>query len=191
MLIASCASHPEPGFVSQFERSGRFVAQVVASGEPAESVQGGFRWRQAEYGWQLDLLGPLGNTLARLDASPGVVVLQRPGNETRSAPTASALVADLFGAQVPVDALADWLGGHIQDDARVQNVQYDEQGRVVSLRQDGWEVRFDRYDGAGPRLMEISGVELGRTVILRMVVDSAHVSGSSREDGHGPASTVS
>jgi len=182
MLIASCATQPESGFVAQFERSGRFVAQVKTPGEPTESVQGGFRWRQGEYGWQLDLVGPLGNILARLDAVPGVVILQRQGSEPRRAPTAAALVSELFGAQVPVDALADWIRGRIQDGPGVQDIRRDDQGRVVSLQQYGWRVVFDRYDASGPGLMEISGNDLGRHVTLRMVVDSADVSDVSRRE---------
>lgn len=172
IFLAGCATPPESSFVSQFERSGRFHAQVMAPGQSPESVQGAFRWRQRDASWQLDLLGPLGNTLARLDASPGVVTLQQPGQPERQATSASALVSDLFGAQIPVDALVDWMRGRILDDALVRDVTRDSQGRVESLRQGSWQVRFSQYDGAGPRLMEISGLDLGRAVNLRMVVDS-------------------
>ena len=172
-LLAACAGPQPSSFDAQFERSGRFLVQVVEPAGKTESVQGGFRWRQNESGWQLDLMSPLGSTLARLDANPSGVVLQRPGEPPRRAATAALLVSELFYAQVPVDAMSDWIRGRIVQASDVQSVERDAQDRVVSMSQSGWKIRFDRYDDRGPRLVEVTGVDQGRDVRMRMIVDGS------------------
>lgn len=176
-LLGACATPDRLVSIGGLERSGRFVAQVQSPGEPAESVQGGFRWQRTATGWQLDLLSPLGATLARLDASSGEVTLQQPGQIPRRAASASELIADLFGAKMPVDSLEDWIAGAITPGSGVQDVVRDGQSRVVSMRQDGWRIRFDRYDSIGPRIMEVTGTDQARSVSLRMVVDSSDPTG--------------
>ena len=170
-LLAACAGPQPSSFDSQFERAGRFLVQVVEPAGKTESVQGGFRWRQNESGWQLDLISPLGATLARLDANASGVVLQRPGEMPRRAATAALLVSELFYAQVPVDAMSDWIRGRIVQASDVQSIERDAQNRVVSMSQAGWKIRFDRYDDHGPRLVEVTGVDQGRDVRMRMIVD--------------------
>lgn len=170
-LLAACASPQPSSFDTQFERSGRFLVQVIEPAGKAESVQGGFLWRQNTSGWQLDLISPLGATLARLDSGPSGVVLQRPGEPERRAATAAQLVSELFYAQVPVDSMSDWIRGRIVVTSGVDSIERDAQNRVVSMSQGPWNIRFDRYDDRGPRLVEVTGLEQGREVRMRMIVD--------------------
>lgn len=172
-LLMACAGPQPSSFDAQFERAGRFLVQVMDPVGKTESVQGGFRWRQNDLGWQLDLISPMGATLARLEAGASGVVLQRPGESDRRAATAALLVSELFYAQVPVDAMSDWIRGRIVSTAGVQSIERDAQNRVVSMSQAGWNIRFDRYDERGPRLIEVTGVDQGREVRMRMIVDGS------------------
>lgn len=173
-LLTACAvteTDQTPGSVL-FERDGRFLIQVTAPGRQLESVQGGFRWRQSADSWRLDLVTPMGATLARIDARPQEVVLERPGEPVRRAASAQQLLMELFAASVPVDALEDWIRGQPVALTALENVRRDGNGEIVSMSQQDWHVRFERRDDLGPRFIEVSGRDQEREVVLRMIVDS-------------------
>lgn len=156
----------------QFARSGRFVVQVQGV-DNAQAVSGGFDWQSYGAGvWQLSLRSPLGAVLARLNASPGQVVLERPGEMPQRADRASDLLRALFAAQVPVDAMVDWIEGKAPANGQARVVARHAQGQIEVLEQSGWTIRLERYDALGPRLIEITGRDDGRDVTVRLVVDS-------------------
>src|SRR5690606_16171325 len=66
-IIAGCAG---PGRIAgdgaAFERSGRFAVNVTDAAAAPEAVQGGFAWRDTGRVLMLDLVNPLGSTLARI-----------------------------------------------------------------------------------------------------------------------------
>ena len=170
--LAGCASTPPvPNELVLKERQGRFAVQTSGAFQEPQAVQGGFVWRRLASGWQLDLNSPLGATLARLTVSPTGASLERPDAPDRRAASASALLAEVVGAPVPVDALEDWIDGRIKDDSRVTSLKRDELGRVVSFAQGVWRVRFAQYGQAGPGRIDINGNRQGQNIKLRLVVD--------------------
>lgn len=172
-LVSGCAStqFQSADSVVVKERQGRFSVQSQAVNQPVDAVQGGFVWRQLSIGWQLDLKSPLGATLARLTLSPLGASLEQPDSPTRRASSGEALLAEVLGAPVPMDALEDWIDGRVREDGRVTDIKRDDQGRVVSFEQAGWQVTFDRYTEAGPGLVNVRGQQSDRNINLRLVVD--------------------
>src|SRR5690606_34620535 len=121
---------------------------------PTEAVQGGFAWRDTGAQLLLDLANPLGSTLARVSVEPGRATLTRSDGSTETAPDADALVLQVLGGEVPVAGLRYWLRGQAGP-APVQERANDAQGRLSSLRQDGWLVQLSRYDEQGPRQLRL------------------------------------
>jgi outer membrane lipoprotein LolB len=58
----------------------------------------------------LTLNSPLGNTLAQLSWTPQSAVLKA-NNETREYVSASALIEQVTGTIIPLNALFDWMAG--------------------------------------------------------------------------------
>lgn len=153
------------------ERAGKFSVTSQAPNEATEAVQGSFVWRRLASGWQLDLNSPLGATLARLTVSPAGAMLEQPDAPVRRAASGEDLLARVLGASVPLDVLEDWIDGRVIDDRDVANVERDDQGRIVSFMQSGWQVTFDRYGASGPGRVSAAGSQFGRSVTLKLVAD--------------------
>jgi len=175
LMLVGCATHQEQSsFEPQLSRSGRFVLKVQSPGKEAESVQGSFYWRQNAGGWQLDLLSPLGATLARIEAvNDKGVVLIRPGEPVVKAGSASDLASRMFGAQVPMDALPDWLQGQVSPKFDIRMIERGEDDQIVKLNQQGWTASFSRYDQVGPQSIDVRGLDQSTEVQLRLVVQGA------------------
>ena len=153
------------------ERTGKFSVLSEAVNQERESVQGSFVWRRLAAGWQLDLRSPLGATLARLTVGPTGATLEQPDVPLRRAASGEDLLAAVLGASVPLDVLEDWVDGRIIADSDVTDVERDGQGRIVSFKQSGWKVRFDRYGDSGPARVTAQGQQLGRSVTLRLIAE--------------------
>jgi len=171
-LLGACATSTSPqGDEWLFERQGRFALVAEGAGQRSTSTQGGFIWRESAQAWQIDLLSPLGATLARLTVTPEGALLQEPDAPDQRAASANELLARLLREPVPADAMKDWLKGRIVQTQDVSDLRRDAQDRIVGFKQSGWTVTFDRYDEQGPRLVGASSASGGRTLLLRLVVD--------------------
>ena len=108
VLAAGCAAvPPAPAVVI----SGRLAVVVAAhAGEPARQLAGSFELRGDAQRGQLDLVSPLGVTIARARWAPDRVEL-----DAAEGPIAYASLDELtdrtFGEPMPVAALFDWLRG--------------------------------------------------------------------------------
>jgi outer membrane lipoprotein LolB len=79
-------------------------------GQPARNLSAAFELRgDAEHG-ELDLVSPLGNTLARARWAPGRAQLLTSDGAT-AYPDLEALARETLGEALPLGALFDWLRG--------------------------------------------------------------------------------
>jgi outer membrane lipoprotein LolB len=152
--------------VAAWRASGRVA---VATGD--ESWSASLRWRQADEGYRIHLSGPFGQGAVRVDgATQGVVLRTADGRVTRAA-TAEALLAAELGVQVPVSALRYWLLGRPAPGAVQSALDLDWAGRLKSLQQAGWTVRYQEYEDSGsgslPTRLEISR----ERVLARFLID--------------------
>lgn len=169
-LMAACATAP----LTPPDRSysGRFSATVTA-GERRDNVSGRFNFEIRGQQQTLDLVSPLGTTVARIEVEPGLARATGVQMQEIRGPDADALTEQLLGWPLPVSGLADWIEGRPAPDrsARVQR----EAERVVLIEQDGWTIRVSELSEmtARPRRLTIERPAAlnAPAVILRLVVD--------------------
>lgn len=172
LALAGCAGPARiGGDGAAFERTGRFAVNVTEAGTPPEAVQGGFSWRDSGRALQLDLVTPLGSTLARVTVSPSGASLEHADGTIERAPDADALLARVVGASLPVSNLRDWLQGRTGTGA-VLAMERDEQGRPLAFGQAGWQLRLSRYDAFGPGLLRLDRRDGARQISVRLAVDT-------------------
>lgn len=171
-VLAGCAGPARiAGDGAAFERTGRFAVNVTEAGGAADAVQGGFAWRDTGRQLRLDLVNPLGSTLARIVVEPSGAVLEHADGTTEHAPDADALLAKVVGTALPVSNLRDWLQGRVgAGDAT--DIERDAQGRPLSFGQGGWQLRLSRYDAAGPGLLRLDRRDGGRRISVRLAMDA-------------------
>lgn len=137
------------GDSTTWQVAGRFAAgqSPMSDGIESEPVAGRFAWQHSANEDVLWLVGPLGNTLARVDIAPGGVRWQDATGKRGEATNLGALGQSLAGVVLP-DLPADrWLRGQWPTGA-VQ--QRDAAARVVAASGMGWQFAY-RYGTPAPQ----------------------------------------
>jgi outer membrane lipoprotein LolB len=130
---------------ASFDIAGRLSARHGGDGLAAN-----FRWRHADGRDEVELVSPLGQTIARLTGDDAQVRLETADGQTSTASDWSALTARGLGWPLPVDGLAFWIQGAARRGSPA-TTELGDDGRVSVLRQDGWTVAYGAYaqNGAG------------------------------------------
>ena len=135
-----------------FSRQGRIAIRVDS--EPPQSLSGAFSLNgNAQHG-DLSLSTPLGGVLAQLSWTPEQAVLKA-NNDTQNFDSTDALILQVTGTVLPLNALFDWLAGRDTPAA-------------------GWQVDLTQMNDAnnpGTQRLIAKRTEPLPTVELRVVLD--------------------
>lgn len=156
---------------------GRFSVSYQQEGKP-QSAQGRFQWRQRGEEVDIELLSPLGQTLARIRVRAFIATLERPGQAARSANNASELTEELLGWAMPADGLRYWLQGYSQAATRAGTPSDTASPPATgdAIEAGEWQLRYVSWQtaegGSHPKRIDLSrrsatAGELG----LRLVID--------------------
>lgn len=107
-LLGACATAPKPASPGEPAWNGRLALTVDS--QPPQSFSAGFDLRGSPAAGELQLVSPLGNTLALVVWDRTGAELRQGGQTTRRG-SLDELTAELSGTAVPVAALFGWLNG--------------------------------------------------------------------------------
>ncbi|SPR98832.1 lipoprotein insertase outer membrane protein LolB [Cupriavidus taiwanensis] len=184
LLLQACASvAPSRSFdvdqdAASQQYTGRFSANYVRYGRD-EGVQGSFRWEEQGRNVRLDLVSPLGQTLAVVTATPSGATLDLPNQPPRNAPEVDTLMEEALGFALPVAGMRDWLHGRPTQGTPSRTTR-DEQGRLATLAQNGWTVRYVAWQetpASGtaatqvPRRIDLARDAGSNPLSVRLVID--------------------
>ncbi len=142
MLLAACATLPPPP-AAQRDYEGRF-ALAVTGAQQQKAWTGRFSLLVGKQALTLDLVSPLGATLARIETERGgAQVLVPEGGTVRIArgPDAQSLSRRVLGWSLPVAGLPDWVQGRPSPGRPFRTLAAD--GFTRRFEQDGWVVTVD------------------------------------------------
>lgn len=157
---------------SDVRLGGRLSVSYRAAGKP-ESLQGKFLWVQRGEQIDIELLTPLGQTIARIAIAPGRARIEQSGGDVREAASIDQLTEQTLGWTLPVNGLRYWLQGFMRD-ARGQlaSVAPDQSG---TLRGDGWKLRYVSWQADGstamPKRIDFTRDTAQSELALRVVID--------------------
>jgi outer membrane lipoprotein LolB len=157
-LLAGCASAPrmdsgqwralapgdEPARVDAFRVSGRLA---VSNGRDGGSA--GFLWIQDGDRFEVELRQPVSQRTWRLRGDSGGAVLEGDPAGARRADSAEQLLSEALGWTVPVQALVRWVRG-LPGAGDAGAGERDDDGRLLRLEQDGWQVDYRGWHEDGP-----------------------------------------
>ena len=86
----------------------------------------------------------LGMGSTTLKGVPGFIELTLPSGETYRSGEPEALVEAATGWQLPLENLTWWIRG-LPSPASDYRLLFDNQGTLAMIRQNGWEIRYDRW----------------------------------------------
>jgi len=172
MLLGGCSllpTAPEPAArPAQIESAPFALNGRIAIKHSGTRHSAGVRWVHKTESDELLLQGPLGQTAARVYRDAQGATLQD-GSKEYQAADAESLMQQVLGWQLPLGGLHRWvLGRAAEGDAQITR---DERGRIALLQQNGWEVRYLRYDGDGPDSLP-SRLQLSRDELqVQLLID--------------------
>jgi outer membrane lipoprotein LolB len=137
-----------------FHASGRISVNVGGKGQ-----YGNFNWDHSAQHDELNLLSPLGNTVARLTRDGDGVKLQADG-KVRQAADVQELTSQTLGWALPLDNLSWWIRGRT---APGMDAATDPDG---SLEQQGWKIHFVAGDPGNTVPKRVDLMREGLTIKL-------------------------
>jgi outer membrane lipoprotein LolB len=105
---------------------------------------GALTWVRDGERTRMSFRGTLGQGSWELEADKGGARLMLADGRRIEAADVTELVRNQIGWNVPVDALTWWVRG-LSADTGFQERRLDASGRIIRLRQSGWEVEFGNY----------------------------------------------
>src|SRR5690554_264647 len=102
-------------------------------------------WLQSGEQYDLSLSSSfLGMGTTRLKGVPGFIELTLSNGDVYQSSDPETLVNTATGWQLPIDSLSWWIRGLPAPDGDFR-LLFDDQNRLAIIRQDGWEIRYDRW----------------------------------------------
>lgn len=142
--LTACSSVPEKQSVraSASNQHGFVLNGRVAVKQDEKHFSGGVRWTHEFSNDEILLLAPLGQTVARIQRDAQGVTLTS-AEAQHHAQDVETLTQQVLGWRLPLSGLQTWVLA--QPSHTAFSVQRDPQGRLSTLQQDGWNIRYTRY----------------------------------------------
>ncbi|MHB8534327.1 MAG: lipoprotein insertase outer membrane protein LolB [Sulfuricaulis sp.] len=156
-LTAGCVSVPPPLPPVENPAAAWQARQTELKPIVAWNIQGRIAMRAGDKGWQatlywmrdgqrqrIDLSGPLGRGHLQLVQDSRGATLRDADRKTWRAPNAEQLLYRTTGWRMPLDGLNYWVLG-LPAPGATAHEELDNRGRLKTLVQSGWDIRFLEY----------------------------------------------
>ena len=172
-LAAGCAGGGAPrGARNEADARADFFSLdgriAVRYGE--ESLAGKVAWIHSAQRDEINLASPLGNVLAQIVRDAGGVSLIDDRRQEFRAPDVETLTERQLGWRFPLAGMTEWVRAR----AAAGEVRRDEAGRLLHLRDAGWEIEFSYEDDAAPlpRRLIMVYARAAQRLEIRLVIDA-------------------
>jgi len=141
--IASQAMHQQHlqniSDIESFTLQGRVGVQANGKG-----FSGGLNWQHNNSNDDISLYSPLGGQVASIKKTLDQVTLEEANGNSMTAADSETLTQNTLGWPLPLTGLADWTLGRPASGS-IDEVTWDEQGRINTLKQGGWDIEYQNY----------------------------------------------
>ena len=124
-----------------------------------QGFSGSIEWQHHTATDNIDVYSPLGSKVANIAKTPNQVVLTDEKGQHVKASDAETLTENTLGFRLPLSGLSDWALGR-PTSRKIEASTWDAQGRLTTLKQDGWDIGFENY-------LESNGTFLPNKIILK------------------------
>ncbi len=166
LFLAGCSVAP-PRSVSPdtlFDLSGRIAVKY-----DGEGFSGSLRWIHRMNSDEVWLLSPLGQTIAHILKDAGGAVLTSQDSRQYRAEDVESLTETILGWRLPLQGLEHWVKGEARPGSP-SNSSFDSGKKLIQLRQDGWDIRYERhFENGSPKdvLLQREGIR------IKFIIDAA------------------
>ena len=189
LLLAACAtrpSKPPPPLSSAAAQQQQLQRETVLRQQAHWSLagrvairngdkggSGRLDWQQQDKAYTVSLSAPVTRQSWRLSDGPLGARLEGVEGGPRQGSDAARLLQAATGWDIPLAALGDWVRGLPAPGLPAASLQFDAQGRLSRLLQDGWTIdyRWPETDAVAPVLPQRIDAAKGE-VRVRLIVDA-------------------
>lgn len=133
---------------------------------PEDSQSANLKWLQKKHTYQIDIHGPWGQGGASITGKPGYVTVLTDGKEFKGQNPEQILLGQL-GWDLPISDIYWWIRGLPSPEKPY--TQTLENNRLKTLKQDGWDIQYLRYNNLSPALpnkLRLARHDLKITVVI-------------------------
>ena len=116
----------------------------VSVKDEKQGFSGGIHWQHTDTGDEILLLSPLGQAVAQIQRNPEGIRLTTSEQKVYYAADVEGLTEQVLGWHLPLMGLQYWVQS-MNSPATTAALDRDGDGRVVAIRQDGWEITYSSY----------------------------------------------
>ena len=124
-----------------------------------QGFSGRINWQHGAQNDNIDVFSPLGGQIANIKKTASGVTLTSQDGRSITAQSAESLTESTLGFRLPLSGLSDWALGK-PTSSKIDASTWDAQGRLLTLKQDGWDIGYENY-------ADYSGVSLPTKVVLK------------------------
>ncbi len=124
-----------------------------------QGFSGGIDWQHQVITDNIDVFSPVGGKVANIAKNSSGVTLTDQKGHSVSAQDAESLTETTLGFRLPLSGLSDWAVGR-PNASKIEASSWDEQGKLIALKQDGWDIRYENYN-------DNHGVSLPNLIVLK------------------------
>ena len=127
------------------------------------------RWNKSAQSQKIELYGPLGGGRVEIEATATGATLKDTRGAALSGKSVAKLIEQRLGWPLPFDQLPDWLRGLPASEQA--KIQWDEQGRISRMDDQGWQVSYPSYQDIDFQLADDSGDPVNTTLSMPRMIE--------------------
>jgi outer membrane lipoprotein LolB len=124
-----------------------------------QGFSGSIEWQHQTSTDNIDVFSPIGGKVANIAKTTSQVILTDQKGRSIQANDAETLTETTLGFRLPLAGLSDWAVGR-PTASKIDASSWDAQGRLLTLKQDGWDIGFENY-------LESNGTFLPNKIVLK------------------------
>jgi outer membrane lipoprotein LolB len=180
LILAACATQPIPSPTPSTPTNASIYQQHLATlanikvfslkgrlgvVTQKQGFSGGIEWQHQPYKDNqtsldnIDVYSPVGGKIANISKTTDGVILTDQKGHSIKAQDAESLTEMTLGFRLPLTGLSDWAVGR-PTASKIDASSWNEQGRLLTLKQDGWDISYENYANN-------NGVDLPNKIVLK------------------------
>lgn len=158
LCLAACATAPAslpptqantPTIVQQHLASLAEIQHFALKGRlgvvtQKQGFSGSLNWQHDATNDLIEVFSPLGGKVATIEKNPNQISITSQEGKQVSAKDAETLTETTLGWRLPLAGLNRWALGK-PTDSKVDAMTWDDNGRLTSLKQEGWDIQYTDY----------------------------------------------
>ena len=154
--------------IKSWEIRGRLGIQTENNGGSLDII-----WKQAEQDFSIRLIAPLGGGNYLVQGSRDNAEIRFPDGQVETVDDIDDVFSSILEVNLPANAVKDWIRGLPAKTLSVENISWNEQGLLNTIKQSGWNIEMKKYIGEKillPHIIYLSrdgNTELDIRLVLR------------------------